>query len=154
MKFDQLLGTVQGLRNYYGTGPSFLIIHCAGNDIGQTRCGLLRYLVKTTISLLQVLLPGTVLIWSSILPRLEWRYSSNTKAMENSRNRINRAISSFITLQGGKSIKYPDFQYRTPGLFSDSVHLSFIGNDIFLNSLQAAMETFLNFPDVKIYPVE
>ena len=56
--------------------------------------------------------------------------------------------------EGGRAIKHPDFQDKNPPLFSDNTHLSFIGNDIFLNSFQGAFETFLNYPNVKVYPVE
>ena len=44
--------------------------------------------------------------------------------------------------EGGRAIKHPDFQDKHPALFSDNTHLSFIGNDIFLNSFQGAFETY------------
>ena len=44
--------------------------------------------------------------------------------------------------EGGRAIKHSDFQDKHPALFSDSTHLSFIGNDILLNSSQGVFETF------------
>jgi hypothetical protein len=32
------------------------------------------------------------------------------------------------------------------------VHLSFIANDIFLNQIQGALETFLKYPYCLVYP--
>ena len=80
----------------------------------------------------------------------------NTVAMEDARARINRGVIRSVVSEGGggRAIKHPDFQDNHPALFSDNTHLSFIGNDIFLNSFQGAFETFLNYPNVKVYPVE
>ena len=38
-----------------------------------------------------------------------------------------------------------------PGLFDDSCHLSFIGNDIFVNTFQGALFTFISYPEIKVY---
>ena len=51
-------------------------------------------------------------------------------------------------------IIHPDFQDKNPALFCDECHLSYIGNDIFLNTFQGAFETFIRHPEIKIYPVE
>ena len=46
-------------------------------------------------------------------------------------------------------IKYPDFDDKLPALFDpDGTHLSFIGNDIFIN----ALETFFKYPYIHVYP--
>ena len=46
-------------------------------------------------------------------------------------------------MNGGKIIKHPDFDDKSPGLFEDSCHLSFIGKDLFLNTFQVALDTLL-----------
>ena len=86
-------------------------IHAGGNGIGWIKGGGGCYgaITKDAIYYMQALLPYTFIIWSCILPRIEW-------------------------------------------LFEDSCHLSFIGNDLFLNTFQGAFDTFINYPDVKIYP--
>jgi hypothetical protein len=78
------------------------------------------------------MLPTTSFIFSTILPRRSWHYSSNCSAMENARKRVNRAIRTF-------------FQYNCAyvedchtSMFKDGVHLSFLGNDIFINIIQGA----------------
>ena len=101
------------------------------------------------------MLPGCSLIWSSILPRRTYRYSKNDHAMETTRKRINRGVRSYILKHGGYVIKYPDFDDRHPALFSDDgVHLSFIGNDIFINQIQSAFETFRAFPYCFVFPYD
>ena len=71
--------------------------------------------------------------------------------MEKIRTRINREIIRAIVMNGGKAIKHPDFDDKSPGLFEDSFHLSIIGRDLFLNTFQVALDTFINYPDVKVY---
>lgn len=134
--------------------PSYLIIHAGGNDIGSITARDLRNLIKQTMSNLKALFAYSCIVWSNILPRLRWRYSANTQAMENTRTRTNRAVIRHMGQIGCKAIKHPDFNDKYPGLFADSCHLSFIGNDIFLNTFQGALSTFINYPDVKVYPLD
>ena len=46
----------------------------------------------------------------------------------------------------GKAILHSDFNKNSPSLLGDSCHLSFIGNDTFLNTFQSALETFIIQP--------
>ena len=158
LHFKFVINLCQALKNcYFSMGlptPLYLVIHAGGNDIGRTPTGSLRKYICAVLTYLKVLLPGTVIVWSCILPRLKWRHSDNTVAMEDARARINRGVIRSVVSEGGRAIKHPDFQDKHPALFSDNTHLSFIGNDIFLNSFQGAFETFLNYPNVKVYPVE
>ena len=96
-----------------------------GNDIGLVPCGELFFHIKFTIANLSSMLPGTSLVWSSILP---------------------------IKI-GGYVIRHPDFDNKHPALLEKvGVHLSFIANDIFLNQIQGALETFLKYPHCLVYP--
>lgn len=91
----------------------------------------LRHQLKYIVLWLMNLLPNTTIIWSSILSRLGWRYSNDIEATERVRIRVNRTLINYMRLTGGKVIRYPDFQDKTFGLYSDNCHLSLIGNDIF-----------------------
>ena len=154
MKWDNLVSLIHGLVNFTGI-PRAVLIHCGGNDIGDVPNGALLYHMKFTIAILSRMLPGCSLIWSSILPRSNWRYSDNDHAMETTRKRINRGMRSYILKYGGYVINYPDFNDRHPGLYNqDGVHLSFIGNDIFLNQIQSAFETFISYPYCFVYPYD
>ena len=43
---------------------------------------------------------------------------------------------------GGKTIKHEDFNDKLPSLCEDYCHLSFIGNDIILNTFEEALLNF------------
>ena len=110
---------------------------------------------KFTIAIQSCMLPGCSLIWSTILPRRTYRYSKNDHAMETTRKRTNRGVRSYIFKHGGYVIKYPDFDDRYPALFSDDgVHLSLIGNNIFIDQIQSALETFRAFPYCFVFPYD
>ena len=152
LSFGQVFGLYQALVNCFGA-PRFVIVHAGGNDIGLASCQFLREYIAASLVNMHMLTPNTTIIWSCILPRLKWRHSDNTAAMERVRMRINRKIiSSSYSKTYCKAIMHPDFQDRSPSLFSDDCHLSFIGNDIFLNSLQCALETFINHTEVVVFP--
>jgi lysophospholipase L1-like esterase len=46
---------------------------------------------------------------------------------------------------------YPDLEDCHTSLFKDGVHLSFLGNDIFINIIQGALEQFLLNPYTNLY---
>lgn len=146
---------LSGLLCCYGL-PHAVVIHCGGNDIGspENPCGYLIYDIKYTLANIMFhYLPGTAIIWSNILPRLQWRYSSNLVKMDRTRRRINRFARSHLLKRNCYIIQYPDFEDRLPALFNDDgVHLSFIGKDIFINTLQGALETFFANPHIHVYP--
>lgn len=138
----------------YEDPPNKLVIHIGGNDIGKVRLGYLQYQLKELFVWLSQLMPETALIWSNILPRLQWRYSNNNVKMEKSRRRLNSTIATHMIKKGGCCIRYPDIQANAQFLDDDGVHLSKLGNSIMLNTLQGALETFvlngkggLTFPD-------
>ena len=155
LSFTQVYGICQALKNSsMNRFPAYIIVHAGGNDIGSIRARDLRNFIKQTITNLIALFPNSCIVWSSILPRLRWRYSENTEAMENIRTRTNRAIIKHMGQNDGKAIKHPDFNDKHPGLYEDSCHLSFIGNDIFVNTFQGALFTFISYPEVMVYPLD
>ena len=100
----------------------------------------MRNEIKNIIRWILIELPNTTIIWSQILPRLKWRYSENQTAMHECRYRINNYIASFVTKLGGQVPRYMPKLYISK---SDGVHLTPVGNDIFLNILQGAVEYFM-----------
>lgn len=51
-------------------------------------------------------------------------------------------------------IKHPNIRASEIELYRfDGTHLSDIGNDIYLNNLQGALETFITSPNTKSFPV-
>ena len=130
-----------------------LVLHCGGNDVGQYSVADLRHYIKSQICYLKKKLPNTKIVWSQILPRGNWRYSDNAKAMNRVRIRLNSAVATEAIRLNGGYIKYPDLVLSSTALWSvDGVHLSDLGNDLFLNTLQSALESML-FTDSCIYPI-
>ncbi|XP_062574087.1 uncharacterized protein LOC134235928 [Saccostrea cucullata] len=154
MVWSQLYPTIQKkLKD--NNPPTILVIHCGGNDIGNphnTLKGLQMYMKSTIVNISQ-LMPKTVIVWSHILPRSNWTLCLSNNDGENWRRRINSALATFVVKKMcGASIKYPDILKRHVALFrKDGVHLSDLGNDLFVNSLRYALGVFLSTTD-RFYP--
>ena len=101
---------------------------------------------------IHTLLPITKLIWSQLLLRREWRFSVNAKAMNKSLKRLNSSIAALVVKDGGGYIKYQDKNPNDDLLFeNDGVHLSRAGNEIYLNTICAAIEQFKT-SGIFVYP--
>ena len=64
--------------------------------------------------------------------------------MHECRYRINNYIASFVTKLGSHYIRYPDICRNYTFLNQIGGHLTPVGNDIFLNILQGAIEYFMS----------
>uniref|UniRef100_A0A8W8KXW4 SGNH hydrolase-type esterase domain-containing protein n=1 Tax=Magallana gigas TaxID=29159 RepID=A0A8W8KXW4_MAGGI len=118
--------------------PNLIVIHCGANDIGQVKTQKLLDRVRWDLRLLASIFPNTKLVWSFLLPRVAWRYSKNVRVMEQTRNRVNRAAAKEILGCGGRLLRHTQFLGKPKQLYSrDGVHLSGLGNDIYLNNLQS-----------------
>ena len=100
-------------------------MHFGGNDIGTVYCiNLVMYFAKNKLALFYKLLC----------------YGSG-KMQDKSWHK-----------KGHNVIKHNEFQDKSPHLFAeDGVHLSFLGNDIFHNTIQGALETFIKHPEIVVY---
>ena len=97
-------------------------------------------------------LPSSMLVWSQILPRLKWRYSEILRAMDRCKNRVNSSIESFLMKNSGSYIRYPEIKANEK-FFEDGVHLSSLGNEIFLNTLQGGIESIVeNWGSSLVFP--
>lgn len=124
--------------------PDVIVIHCGGNDIGFTPLTEMFSTFKSLLFFLQSRFSKTRLIWSQILPRMKWRYSQDSAAMNRSRIRFNSFAAKSVLNCGGGYIKYPDILPISVNLFlPDQVHLSEVGNNVFLNTLQGGLEQII-----------
>lgn len=135
----------------YEDPPEFLILHVGANDIGGIKIGYLRNHLKIIINWIQRKLPDTIIIWSQILPRAQWRYSPRLEAMEKARYRLNNAVAHHVLSNGGLYIRYPDIKPNKSFLGNDGVHLTKLGNNVFLNTIQGALEHFIQCPNGNCY---
>lgn len=134
--------------------PQFIVMHCGGNDLGQIPLSKLLYRVKWDIRLMASVFPDCQLVWSFILPRITWRYSQRPRCMEQARNRVNRLAAKEVLACGGRIIRHPQFIGKPHNLYSsDGVHLSKLGNYLFLNNIQGALEYFVRDGSSRHFPV-
>lgn len=143
MTWSQLVPRISYLLNFESP-PDILVIHCGGNDIGAIELLDFRRQIRASLFDIMTMLPSTKLVWSQILPRSSWRYSKNIEAMNRSAARLNNFAAWICIQSGGSYVKYPEILWNMPGLFSeDGVHLSNIGNEVFLYRLQTAIYSML-----------
>ena len=136
--------------------PTMIVIHVGGNDIVATKQARLIKDIKRDINYLASVFPCVKIVWSDILPRKFWRGIENTPdnliKINEKRKRINRADRQVVReLIHGKAIIH-EIDTITSGLFKpDGVHLTLIGNAIFLNTFKEALSLFLTDSDHKVY---
>lgn len=142
MTWEHMESKIQRLVVQFGP-PDVLMLHCGGNSIGTMSLRQLQRFMKQTMYTLYQLLPNCRFIWSEILPRTYYRHMFSLNSAEMSRKRINSAMSAFIIQRGGGYISYPDLKSCSPVLFRDGVHLTDIGQTIFLNTIQGGLFTII-----------
>ena len=133
MKWAMLEDMIETMVEKKGC-PSILLIHCSGNDIVGTDADYLIFQMRNTIHNVMSIMPFTMIIYSYISPRLVWCKYNKHATIDKTRRRINRAVRSYVVKIGRKAMRHLDFDDCHSALFSDMVHLSFIGLDIFLNA--------------------
>lgn len=151
MRLNHLKSKLRTLSSLEDT-PDVIVLHVAGNDLGAYEIGDLRYFLRAQLRYIKRNYPNTKLIWSQILPRTNWRHSKNNEAMEKARKRLNSYAATRTIGMGGAYIKYPNIYLANTELWSaDGIHLSNVGNERFLNSLQHALENIVLHGAV-VYP--
>lgn len=141
--------TLNKIKGYIGTlikledPPNFILLHVGGNDLGNIKLADLRSNLKDFILWLKNVMPDAILIWSQILPRTSWRYSNNLAAMDRTRQRLNNFVSTFVLKMGGGYLRYPEIKGNPTFLREDGVHLTSLGNNILINTIQGAFEHFV-----------
>ena len=135
--------------------PMMIVIHLGGNDLATVTQGKMIKKIKKDINYIASVFPSTQVVWSDILPRLVWRGVDNTpenlRKLDLKRKRINRAgRQATRQVMHGKAIIHEID--TTPGLHKpDGVHLTPIGNSIFLHTMQEALSMFFNNPNQRVY---
>ncbi|MEW8547622.1 MAG: SGNH/GDSL hydrolase family protein [Candidatus Thiodiazotropha sp.] len=139
-----------------GLSPSMIVMHLGGNDIDNSNtCKIIKHL-KANVRYLFCNFPQALIVWTYILPRFQWRNTDNSEEsllkMDKKRKRINRQIKEWVlSWPNGRVILHKDITCDTPGFFlPDGVHLSDIGNDMYLLTLQDAITSFLTDPTIQV----
>ncbi|CAG2247195.1 unnamed protein product [Mytilus edulis] len=134
--------------------PNYIFIHLGANDLVSMKSKELIENIKCSILRIKVFAPDIRIIWSDILPRPYWHGTLRPKLVEIARKRVNCAVRSFIKTEGQYISRYPTIKASEHNLFRhDGCHLSQVGIGIFLNNIQAAIETFV-LGVAKVFPPE
>jgi hypothetical protein len=74
--------------------------------------------------------------------------------MEKARKRVNLAVQNIVLGVGGYVIKHNNIRARNINLFrNDGTHLSDIGINVYLNTIQGALESFLSSNGPRVFPI-
>lgn len=134
------------IKVWDGKNPDYILLHVGANDIGKRGVFQILRQIDGLVSKIRQIFPSVCIVWSQLLPRTAWRYSENHEAMERVRKRINRYGAMAVLKNGGCYLLHPDLMSdHEQRLFADDgVHLSALGNDLFLNQIRAGFDLFLN----------
>ncbi|XP_054830429.1 uncharacterized protein LOC129343873 [Eublepharis macularius] len=120
--------------------PHILVIHLGGNDLGLVKGKALSLQAQADLRLIGKRWPGVLIIWSDILPRRVWREALDAKAIEGARYKANKALHKALEKGLGVYLPHPGIRAALPDLYrGDGVHLSFKGNNIFLDDLRRGL---------------
>ena len=132
--------------------PDVIVLHVADNDLGAYEIGDLRYFLRAQLRYIKRHYPNKKIdmVPNSTTDKLA--SPENNKAMEKARKRLNSYAATRTIGMGGAYMKYPNIYLANAELWSaDGIHLSNVGNERFLNSLQHALENIVLHGAV-VYP--
>ncbi|MES9883958.1 MAG: SGNH/GDSL hydrolase family protein [Sedimenticola sp.] len=127
----------------HGSAPKAIVIALGSNDLGLTKGCPLIHDMRRDLHAVQAMFPETKIIFSALLPRLVWlRTDIPVDKIETKRKQINRTVRRFVTnILHGSFVSHPDITADCPGMYhTDGVHLSDIGNDLFMLNIKEALE--------------
>lgn len=145
MVLSQLLPKLRVLRRIEND-PDVLIIHCGANSLGLIELKSLLEKLQDTLEQIAKLFPRSKLVWSNLLPRFNWRYSEDIRAMEDSRKRVNREAILLVTSMGGGGglLNILSLTVRTQHYFMMTVFIcQKKGNDSFLENIEKVVTSLL-----------
>jgi lysophospholipase L1-like esterase len=130
--------------------PGMILIQVGSNDLGSTKGFELVHDIECDLLRLRVLLPDVKIVWSELL-----HTAREGKAMEKTRKRVNLAVKNIVLGVGGYVIKHNNIRARDINLFrNDGTHLSDIGINVYLNTIQGALESFLSSNGPRVFPLQ
>ena len=133
LQFSGLRGLLEQALVQQKCKPAIIILHLGANDI--CRVSALHWQTEMEAAVLYVkeLFPSTQLIWSDMLPRLNWRSANSFEGGEAARKKGQRKARYFVSCVGGSVIRHPYIQFGC--LMQDGVHLNEAGNAEFVDDL-------------------
>lgn len=143
MRWERLLPTLFQ-QHASCSPPQVLLIHLGGNDMGLLKGKALILQARADFQTIRQWWPGVVIVWSCMLPRFNWKEGIDHKVMERARKKVNAEIFNDLLRHGDFSIQHQAIGLSRRELYrQDGIHLSDIGNDIFLGDLQKGLEQII-----------
>jgi len=143
MKWAAFINTVQKAMLFNGT-PRAMVIHLGGNDLDTASLYKLRRVIGNGIKYFHDLYPHAHIIWCDIMQRRSWRGTGPNinVIMDRKRKRVNGFGKRAVLSTGiGSTLTVP-IEFSEPGFFrKDGVHLSDVGNEMFLDALRDCVST-------------
>lgn len=125
--------------------PAAIVVQLGENDMVSSSCYGLRAAILQDLRELAAMVPASKIIWSLLLQRRIWRGSPCPAATERVRKRINSAVGKLVVGLGGFVIPHPLITFKAAEYFrADGVHLSSVGNDVWLDSVVSKLRVWLN----------
>ncbi|XP_077193034.1 uncharacterized protein LOC143837288 isoform X2 [Paroedura picta] len=140
MRWPALWDTVAGAVHEFGT-PAVLVVHLGGNDLPGMKGVQLINVITEDLKALQLRLPETQIIWSSIVERLAWRGARSPLAVNRTVRKVNKVVFRAVTKWGCRVLDHANIHSAMPGLYrNDGVHLSSRGLDTWLEGIRATLQ--------------
>uniref|UniRef100_A0ABM5FH18 SGNH hydrolase-type esterase domain-containing protein n=1 Tax=Pogona vitticeps TaxID=103695 RepID=A0ABM5FH18_9SAUR len=120
--------------------PDLLLIHLGGNDLPRLPGKALILDILRDLKRLKTTYPTMRIIWSTIIPRIAWRGSVRTAAVNRARRGVNREVCRGVCNGIGSVIGHHNIQAGGLQMFrSDGVHLSDEGLEVFLEDVRGGL---------------
>lgn len=133
--------------------PSFLVVQLGSNDLGTISLERLFSDIECDLLRIHALYPSLKIVWSDILMRRYWHVANSGAAIENTRKRLNLKVKNLVKSIGGYAIMHLNIRAKEKHLFRhDGTHLSNLGNKIYLNNMQGALEKFISCSGPAVFP--
>ncbi len=126
--------------------PDYLIIHLGGNDLGTEKtydtCSRLRDAIRKVL----IFMPHCKVVWSEILARRCYTAATFQTGMDSARKKVNKKARSYVRGLNGYVIRHTNITDNHIDLYRrhDVVHLSQLGNRVFLDNLYNGINFILN----------
>lgn len=140
MRWVQLLPMLCELSVRRPPPPDLIVIHLGENDLVRSTGLSLLKSMKGDLGWILRCWPRAHIVWSALLPRRVWRGARKPGAIDKARKEVNREVAEFCAGRGISRLCHDLIVFEVPALFrADGVHLSFLGNEIFLSDLYDAV---------------
>ena len=118
--------------------PDVIVVHLGANDLGKRSTLDIIGDLWAIQSYIREGFPASLLLFSELLYRGNYRHSANLAAMDRARKRINTVLHTRIA--PGRVIPHRNLDGTEGLLRADRVHLSDIGNTIYINNIFRFMQ--------------